>query len=58
MSEDAPTPYDIRDAIIESVKVKITMLRMELNDALMMAYGARANWPESALKALEESRDE
>ena len=41
-------------AVIEAMKSQITLLRIELKDALTMAYGARMNWPESA-KALLES---
>lgn len=47
--------YDIRDAIIAQMKIRITGLRIELYDALTTAYGARANWPESALRLLEDS---
>jgi hypothetical protein len=41
-------------AVIDAMKAQITLLRIELKDALTMAYGARMNWPESA-KALLES---
>ena len=44
-------------AVIEILKQQITLLRIELADALMMAYGARANWPESARKALKEGEE-
>lgn len=46
--------------LVEMLKTRITILKIELRDALFMAYGSRANWPESAVEALgddEESQD-
>jgi len=42
-----------RDVVVEQLKVRAAALQIELRDALMMAYGARMNWPESAKELLE-----
>ena len=42
--------------IIEMMKEQITMLRIELRDALSMGYGASANWPAVARELLEMDR--
>jgi hypothetical protein len=52
--EEGCTPADarvLRKANHELID-EISALRIELEDALMMAYGAECNWPETALKAL------
>lgn len=39
--------------LVESLKNRIILLRVELRDALMMAYGHEMNWPKSARDLLE-----
>lgn len=41
------------DAVIRAMKLRIQLLRIELRDALMVGYGARVNWPESARELLK-----
>jgi hypothetical protein len=38
--------------LVEMLKARITTLRIELKDALAMAYGAECNWPKTALTVL------
>lgn len=38
--------------VVETLKVKIRLLQIELRDALWMAYGEERAWPESAVMAL------
>lgn len=39
--------------LVEMLKARIILLRIELRDALMMAYGAKENWPKYAANLLE-----
>ena len=51
---------DTQSILVEMLKTRITILKIELRDALFMAYGSRVNWPERAVAALgdgEESQD-
>lgn len=40
------------ELLVETMKAHISMLRIELKDALFMAYGAETNWPKTAIAAL------
>jgi hypothetical protein len=48
----------LMEEIIEAMKRKADALRIELKDALGLAYGARINWPQSARDALGEDPHE
>jgi hypothetical protein len=39
--------------VVETLKLQITLLRMELRDALSIGYGASISWPASARELLE-----
>jgi len=51
MSED-PSEATCRE-LVEMLKARIILLRIELRDALMMAYGSKENWPKYAVNLLE-----
>lgn len=42
------------ERVVESMKYRISTLRIELKDALFVAYGAECNWPAAAKSALGE----
>lgn len=40
------------EMLVETMKARISILRIELKDALFMAYGAEMNWPKTSVAAL------
>lgn len=40
------------EMLVEAMKARIIILRIELRDALFLAYGAEINWPPVAVAAL------
>lgn len=42
--------------VIDQMKVRTEALRIELKDALFLAYGAESNWPKTALTALGDTQ--
>ena len=49
---EAITAIESAMIALESIKQLNINLRIELRDALFMAYGAEMNWPESARAAM------
>lgn len=42
--------------VIDQMKARTAALRIELKDALFLAYGTESNWPKTALTALGDTQ--